>query len=110
MGFWAWFWIWIGLIVGSLVIFGFIGKSLYNKVGAAGHQVSRVAKQALQLAAALEQKVTVQDPENSVLADPVTVQAKRRALQKVKIKKQEQRKRRLIASLKRFDPNESRFH
>lgn len=110
MGFWSWFWIWLGLIIGALIVFGFIAKSLLNRASSAGHQLNRLADKGIALSDALANKPALETPENSLLADPVAVQAKRRVLQKQKIKKHEQRKRRLIASLKRFDPNESRFH
>ena len=110
LGFWTWFWIWAGLATGSLILLIVLAKSLFNKIGDAGHQVARMLNQAAKLVAALENKPLVSAPESSILADPVALTAKRRALQKSKIKKQERRQRRLIASLKRFNPNESRFH
>jgi flagellar biosynthesis/type III secretory pathway M-ring protein FliF/YscJ len=110
MGFWAWFWIWVGLSVCALVIFGFIAKSLLNKLGSAGHQAERLAQKAQVLAAAMQNKPNLERPQDSVLADPAIARARLLALQKAKVKKQQQRQRRLIASLKRFDPNESRFH
>ena len=110
MGFWTWFWVWAGLSVLALVVFGFIGKSLFNKLGAAGHQAQRLAQKAQVLADAMQNKPSLERPQDSVLADPTAARARLIALQKSKVKKQQQRQRRLIASLKRFDPNESRFH
>lgn len=110
MGFWVWFWIWTVLIFASLVTFGFIGKSLFNKLGSAGHQVTRLAEKALALSRAIEQKPELSAPESSLLVDPAVAQVRLQALRKAKIKKKQQRQRRLIKSLKRFDPNESRFH
>ena len=110
MGFWAWLWIWTGLVVAALVLLGFIGKSLFNKLSDAGHQVARLADRGMGLAKAAQDKPVVQAPESSILADPTIAQARVRALRRAKVKKHEQRQRRLIKSLKRFDPNESRFH
>jgi flagellar biosynthesis/type III secretory pathway M-ring protein FliF/YscJ len=110
MGFWAWLWVWVGLSVLALMVFGFIGKSLFNKLGAAGHQAERLAQKAQVLAEAIQKKPNLDRPQDSVLADPASARARLIALQKAKVKKQQQRQRRLIASLKRFDPNESRFH
>jgi len=110
MGVCAWFWIWATLSIGALAIFALIAKSLWNRGVSAAHQVSRLAEKGLALSKAMENKPTLQAPESSLLADPVAIQAKRKALQRLKTKKHEQRQRRLIASLKRFDPNESRFH
>ena len=110
MGFWAWFWIWLSLGVISLVLLAFAAKSLFNKLGSAAHQVERLAGQAQALATALEAKPTLERPSDSVLADPAVARARLIYLRKAKIKKQQKRQRRLIASLKRFDPNESRFH
>jgi hypothetical protein len=110
MGFWFWFWLWAGLILGALIAVGLIGKSLFDRALSAGHQASRLAEKAALLSKAIEAKPKLSAPESSVLADPAVAQARLRALQKAKIKKQEQRQRRLIKSLKRFDPNESRFH
>ena len=110
MGFWAWLWVWVALSVLALMVFGFIGKSLFNKLGAAGHQAERLAQKAQILAEAIQNKPNLDRPQDSVLADPASARARLIALQKAKVKKQQQRQRRLIASLKRFDPNESRFH
>jgi hypothetical protein len=70
----------------------------------------RLSAQLEKLTAELERKQKLNPVEDSLLADPGKLQMRRRALAKAKIKKQEERQRRLIASLKRFDPNESRFH
>ena len=110
MGFWPWFWIWTALAIASLVILAFIAKSLLNKLESAGHQANRLLEKASALTAALDAKPEVKAPESSLLADPAIARARLLTLQKKKVKKQEQRQRRLIASLKRFDPNESRFH
>lgn len=110
MGFWAWFWVWVGLSVFALVVFGFLAKSLFNKLGAAGHQAERLAYKAQILSDAVQNKPTLERPQDSVLSDPSSARARLIALRKAKVKKQQQRQRRLIASLKRFDPNESRFH
>lgn len=110
MGFWAWFWIWLSLGAAALAMLALVAKSLFNKLGSAAHQVERMASQAQALANALETKPTLERPSDSVLADPAVARARLIALQKAKIKKHEKRQRRLIASLKRFDPNESRFH
>jgi flagellar biosynthesis/type III secretory pathway M-ring protein FliF/YscJ len=105
-----WVWIWIALVLVATVTLGIIAKSLLNRAESAAHQALRLADQANRLTAALESKPTLESPGDSILADPIALQARRRALQKAKVKKQQQRQRRLIASLKRFDPNESRFH
>jgi ribosomal protein S15P/S13E len=110
MGFWPWFWIWIGLGLSSLIVLALIASSLYNKLGTAAHQANRLLEKAKNLANAIETKPKVVSPQSSVESDPAIAKARRLKLQKQKIKKQEQRRRRLIASLKRFDPNESRFH
>ena len=110
MGFWPWFWIWSGLVLFSLIVLAFIGRSLYNKLGSAVHQANRLLEKTTNLANVMETKPKVVAPQSSVESDPAIAKARRLKLQKQKIKKQEQRRRRLIASLKRFDPNESRFH
>ena len=110
MGFWAWFWVWVVLSVSTLVIFGLILKSLFNKLGEAEHQAERIVQKAQVLTRALQSKPDLQKPQDSVLANPTSARARLIALRKAKVKKQQQRQRRLIASLKRFDPNESRFH
>ncbi len=110
MGFWGVFWLWASLSVGALVVLGFIGKSLYNRGLSAAHQAMRLSSQLEKLTAELERKQKLNPVEDSLLADPGKLQMRRKALAKAKIKKQEERQRRLIASLKRFDPNESRFH
>lgn len=110
MDFWSWFWIWLGLLVSALAGLLLIAKSLLNRLGSAAHQVQRLASKAQELATALDTKPKLERPSDSVLADPAIARVKLLALRKAKIKKHEKRQRRLIASLKRFDPNESRFH
>jgi heme exporter protein D len=110
MGFWPWFWIWTALSISALALIALVAKSLYNKLESAGHQAKRLLEKTTALASAIEEKPKISAPESSLLADPAIAKARLLVLQKMKIKKQEQRQRRLIASLKRFDPNESRFH
>ena len=110
MGFWAWFWIWLSMGAVALTLLALAAKSLLNKLGSAVHQVDRMAKQARALVEAIENKPTLERPSDSVLADPARVRFRLMNLRKAKIKKHQKRQRRLIASLKRFDPNESRFH
>ena len=110
MGFWAWFWIWTSLVISALVGLAIIAKSLYNKLGSVEHQARRLLEKAIGLANTIETKPKISAPESSMLADPAIAKARLLKLRKLKVKKQEQRQRRLIASLKRFDPNESRFH
>lgn len=110
MGFWAWFWIWLSMGAVALTLLALAAKSLLNKLGSAVHQVDRMAKQARALVEEIENKPTLERPSDSVLADPARVRFRLMNLRKAKIKKHQKRQRRLIASLKRFDPNESRFH
>lgn len=110
MGFWSWFWIWTALSISALALLALIAKSLYNKLESAGHQAKRMLDKTIALASALEEKPEISAPESSLLADPAIAKARLLGLQKARVKKEEQRQRRLIASLKRFDPNESRFH
>lgn len=110
MDFGAWFWIWLGLLVAALAGLLLIAKSLFNKLDSAAHQALRLASKAQELVTALETKPQLECPVDSLLADPAKARGRLLALRKAKIKKHEKRQRRLIASLKRFDPNESRFH
>ena len=110
MDFWGLFWLWLSLVIAALVGLLLIAKSLLNKLGSAAHQAQRLATEAQKLAKALETKPILERPTDSVLADPAIAKGRLLALRKAKIKKHEKRQRRLIASLKRFDPNESRFH
>lgn len=105
-----WVWTWVALVIGALVFLGLILKSLLNRLHSAAHQLERITIQLEQLSLLANDKPQMANPENSVLAEPGVALARRRGLVKARIKKQEQRQRRLIASLKSFDPNESRFH
>lgn len=109
IGGWGWLWIWATLIVASLALFGFITKSLFNRASGVLHQFSKLLTKATILSDLANQAMAVNKPESSINRDPKTVLAERRRLQKAKDKKKELRQRRLIASLKKFDPNESRF-
>ena len=105
-----WIWSWVVLVLSSLVFLAFLLKSLLNKAMSATHQLERVTQKLEQLSKLLEDKPVLAKPESALLQDPTIAMRRRKGLLKSKIKKQEQRQRRLIASLKRFDPNESRFH
>lgn len=109
MGFWAWFWIWFALTLGSLIVFGFIGKGLLNRAQAVFYQLSQIAPTAQKLFDALEAKTEVPDRESDLLVSSADLEAERRVLLKRKSKKQGQRQRSLISALKRIDVNESRF-
>jgi F0F1-type ATP synthase delta subunit len=110
MGQTFWIWAWVLLSIGALITFGLIFKSLFNRLLSAAHQLERITEKLDKLSKLLDEKPIIDNPESSLLKDPSIALARRKDLLKAKIKKQEQRQRRLIASLKRFDPNESRFH
>lgn len=105
-----WVWTWVLLVLIAIVFLGFLLKSLLNKVLSAAHQLERIASKLGQLSKLLDEKPVLTKPEDALLQDPTIAIRRRKDLLKRKVKKQEQRQRRLIASLKRFDPNESRFH
>ncbi|MFM6939682.1 MAG: hypothetical protein ACKOUD_03575 [Rhodoluna sp.] len=109
MGFWAWFWIWTVLILSSLAVFAFIGKSLFNRLGDVLHQFERMSKPALALAEVLGAKTAVKELESDLLTPVGELEAQRAELLRVKSKKQAARQRRLISGLKKIDLNESRF-
>jgi hypothetical protein len=109
MGFWAWFWIWTALVIGSLAVFGFIGKGLFNRGLSVLHQVSQIAPLAQKLFEALEAKPKAEDKESDLLTSPTELEEKRRVLLKRKSKKQAARQRSLRSAIKHIDVNESRF-
>lgn len=109
MGFWGIFWLWSLLLLGSLTFFAFLGMSLFNRLSAVAHQAERVAKRLEKLANELSKRPDLRRSTDSVLADPIELQLRRRNILKARTKKLEKRQRRLIASLKRFDSRESRF-
>lgn len=110
MGFWTWFWIWCGLAAGALVVFGFIARSLFIRLESVMHQLERILVHAERLSTAMEAPADYVGPESNVLDDPDVLLAKRAQLLNDKAKKREARQRRLIKSLKNFNPDESRFH
>ena len=109
MGFWAWFWIWFALAIGSLAVFAFIGKGLFNRGLAIFDQVSQIAPTAQKLLEALEAKPKLEDKESDLLVPSSELEQERRVLLKRKSKKQSARQRSLISALKRIDVDESRF-
>ena len=109
MGFWAWFWIWTGLISGSLVVYGLIAKSLFNRGLEVMHQLERIGRPAQALLAAVETKPTLEDLESDLLTPVAELDAERKAILKRKTQKQTARPRRLRTALKQIDVNESRF-
>lgn len=109
MGFWAWFWIWTALIIGSLLVYGLIGKSLFNRGLEVLHQLERIGKPAQALMAAMEAKPKLDDLESDLLTPVVELEAERKAILKKKTQKQTARQRRLRSALKHIDVNESRF-
>jgi hypothetical protein len=110
VGFWAWFWIWCGLAAGALVVFGFIARSLFIRLEGVMHQLERILVHAEGLSAVMEAPADYVGPESNVLDNPDVLIAKRAQLLNDKAKKREARQRRLIRSLKNFNPDESRFH
>ncbi|MEY4321927.1 MAG: hypothetical protein RL167_655 [Actinomycetota bacterium] len=110
MSFWIWFWIWTALIISALGVFTAIGFSLMKRLSEVSEQAKPLVAKMESLSQLAATKTQVPKPENSLLADPAVTIARRQALQKAKIKKQQAQERRLIASLKQFNPNESRFH
>ena len=109
MGFWAWFWIWTALIIGSLVVYGLIGKSLFNRGMEVLHQLERIGKPAQALMTAMESKPQLDDLESDLLTPVGELDAERKAFLKRKTQKQAARQRSLRSALKHIDVNESRF-
>lgn len=109
MGFWSWFWIWTALIVGSLVVFAFIGKGLLNRGGAILFQLKQLAPTTQKLLEALDEKPKGEDRESDLLTPSAELEEERRVLLKRKSKKHSARQRSLIKTLKHIDVNESRF-
>jgi len=107
----ATFWIllWSGLFLGSLMINLLILKSLYNRGVAALFQLNKIAVKSLALAEKIGLKPVVERPESSIDKDPAIALSRRRELLKSRLKKQQQRQRRLIESLKRRKSIERRF-
>jgi hypothetical protein len=105
------FWVlfWSGLILGSLVINLLIFKSLYNRSLAVLFQLNKLTVKSLALAEKIGLKPLVERPESSINKDPAIALTERRSLLKSRLKKQQQRQRRLIESLKRRKPIERRF-
>ena len=110
MGFWAWFWIWMALAASSLVVFAFIGRSLFNRSLAVFHQISRVATKAQELVDLIGSQDRTLSKEHTPLLSPEQAAFKRLSFLKAKAKKREDRQRILIRSLKKYDSKESRFH
>jgi len=107
----ATFWIllWSGLFLGSLLINLLILKSLYNRGVAVLFQLNKITVKSLALAEKIGLKPLVERPESSIDKDPAIALSRRRGLLKSRLKKQQQRQRRLIESLKRRKSIESRF-
>ena len=107
----ATFWIllWSGLFLGSLLINLLILKSLYNRGVAVLFQLNKITVKSLALAEKIGLKPLVERPESSIDKDPAIAMSRRRGLLKSRLKKQQQRQRRLIESLKRRKSIESRF-
>jgi hypothetical protein len=107
----ATFWIlfWTGLFLGSLLINLLILKSLYNRAVSVLFQLNKMAVKSLALAEKVGLKPLLERPESSINKDPAIALAKRRGLLKSRLRKQQQRQRRLIESLKRRKSIERRF-
>jgi hypothetical protein len=109
MGFWAWFWIWVGLVLGSLIFYAVIGKSLFDRGMDVFHQIERIAKPAQALIAALDSKTPFEAKESDLLTPVGDLEAERQVLLKRKTRKLSARQRSLRSALKNIDVNESRF-
>ncbi len=108
MGFWAWFAIWCTLAIAALGVLGLIGYELFGKVEGNLHQIGRLQSKIAPLIAALEDKEPASRPTESLL-DPATAISQRKSLVRARESKAQDRQRRLIARLKDFNPQESRF-
>lgn len=108
MDFWAWFWIWTALITASLAAFGYLGYELFIKAGAIWHQGQRLKKQIDPLIALASHREPAKRPEESLLTPGATFRARKNLL-RAREEKAQARQRRLIARLKDFKPQESRF-
>jgi hypothetical protein len=104
-----WILLWSGLFLGSLMINLLILKSLYNRGVSALFQLNKIAVKSLALAEKIGLKPIVERPESSIDKDPAIALSRRRGLLKSRLKKQQQRQRRLIESLKRKKSIERRF-
>ncbi len=110
MGFWAWFCIWTTLGIAALSVLGLIAKSLFNRAMDVLHQINRLEPKVSNLLSATQRKGTAKKPANSIDQDPRLARAAWSKLLVAKAKNRQARQRRLIASLKAFKPEESRFH
>lgn len=110
MGFWAWFWIWLALSFSALAALLLIGKSLINRLLEVIHQLERLETKTAALIAAIDTHEPATKPADNVSDDPKIARSAWRKLVVAKAKKRQSRQRRLIASLKAFKPEESRFH
>jgi hypothetical protein len=110
MGVWAWFWIWVLLSAATLVTLILIGKSLFNRALEVVHQLERLEPKTAALIAAIDNHEAAAKPADNLSDDPGVARAAWRKLVVAKAKKRQARQRRLIASLKAFKPEESRFH
>ena len=110
MSFWSWFLIWTLLTLSSLIALGLIIKSLLNRGELVVRQAKRLTPKISALTEAIETKPIVEKPKSAITEDPRRLIAVRNRLLAAKAKKVQARQRRLIASLKAFKPEESRFH
>jgi dihydrodipicolinate synthase/N-acetylneuraminate lyase len=108
MGFWAWFAIWATLAVAALAFLIYIGYELFNKLEGNFHQLSKLQAKVEPLTKALESNSNAERPVESLLR-PIETLAARKSLLRARANKAEDRQRRLIARLKDFNPQESRF-
>ena len=97
------------MIIGSLAVLAFIGKSLWNSASAVFHQFERISKPALALAEAMANKPKLEELESDLLTPVAEAEAARAKLLKQKSKKRSARQRRLRNALKKVDVSESRF-
>lgn len=108
MGFWAWFAIWCTLAVIAVGVLGFIGYELMGKMQSNLHQLERLEKQVAPLIKATKSREAAPRPSESLLS-PAETFARRKGLIRAREQKAQDRQRRLIARLKDFKPQESRF-
>jgi len=105
--FWVLFWVVLFLVAGAVNML--ILRSLYNRSLGVVFQLNKIALKSVALAEKIGLKPLVERPESSINQDPAVAISNRRILLKSRLKKQQQRQRRLIESLKRRKPIERRF-
>ena len=109
MGFWFWFFVYLTIGLGALLIYGFVGLQLLQKLKAFDAPAKKLAELAAKLEKTYKTEVTVESPVAALDQTEQSVSRRQNQIVKARKAKKDAKERRLVARLKHLEFDESRL-